>query len=227
MRRLLAASGLVVSGFVGAALLAGCGGGGTNAEPPATSAAPATTAGTALAPYDDCLSQHGVDPSSLPTGGFGNGIPNGSAPTGDFANGSRPNASRTGTRPPTDSLPGGAAAANGSRIPRGTLDATQQAARDACQSLLPQGTGGAGARGGVNADALRLYLSCLSDNGVPVSTQPPAADPPSSLGAGGFGGPGGLGGLGGIDRSSPAFAAANAKCQVLLPTDAQVPTTSR
>jgi hypothetical protein len=116
-------------------------------------------------------------------------------------------------------LPNGAANAEGSRIPRGTLDATQQAARDACQSLLPQGTGGAGARTGVNADALRLYLSCLSDNGVPVSTQPPAADPPSTGG--------GFGGLGGIDRNSPAFAAADAKCRVLLPADAQVPTTSR
>ena len=220
MRRLLAASGLVVSCFLGAGLLAGCGGGAPNAEAPATSAPP-TSAATDRAAYDDCLSQHGVDPSSLPTGGFGNGIPNGSAPTGDFANGSRPSGSRTGTRPPTDSLPGGAANADGSRIPRGTLDATQQAARDACQSLLPQGTGGAGARTGVNADALRLYLSCLSDNGVPVSTQPPAADPPSTGGAGGFGG------LGGVDRNSPAFAAADAKCRVLLPADAQVPTTSR
>jgi hypothetical protein len=105
---------------------------------------------------------------------------------------------------------GGAANAEGSRGPRGTIDATQQAARDACQSLLPSGAGaGGGTRSDADIQAFRLYQSCLADNGVPVVTQPPS----SSLGNGV---PGGL--LGGVDRSSPAFAAADAKCHVLLPT---------
>ena len=221
MRSLLAASGLL-----SAALLAACGGGASNAgagAAPTASASPPTSADTALAAYDDCLSQHGVDPSSLPTGGFGGGGANGTRPAG----GSQPSVSRTGSRPANlGTVPGGATNADGSRIPRGTLDPTQQAARDACQSLLPQGrAGGAGA--GVDAQAFRLYQSCLADNGVPVSTQPP-----SSVGGGG----GGQGGLGGIDRNSPAFAAADAKCRVLLPAGTQglggagagaTPTTSR
>ena len=205
MRRLLAASGLLA-----AALLAACGGA-TNeaADVPTTSApAPAST-DAARASYDECLTQHGVDPSALSAGGFGGGAANGSRPTG----GSQPGVSRTGTRPADlGSVPGGAANAEGSRGPRVTLDATQQAARDACQSLLPSGTG-AGARSDANVQAFRLYQSCLADNDVPIVT--PA---PSSLGSGGPGA-----GLGGVDRNSPAFAAADAKCRVLLSADAQGP----
>jgi hypothetical protein len=205
MRRLLAASGLLA-----AAVLAACGGA-TNeaADLPTTSApAPAST-DAARASYDECLTQHGVDPSALPAGGFGVGTPNASRPTG----GSQPGVSRSGTRPADlGSVPGGAANAEGSRGPRVTLDATQQAARDACQSLLPSGTGtGAGARSDANVEAFRLYQSCLADNGVPIVTQAP-----SSVGSGGPGA-----GLGGVDRNSPAFAAADAKCRVLLPANAQ------
>jgi hypothetical protein len=119
--------------------------------------------------------------------------------------------SRSGTRPADlGSVPGGAANAEGSRGPRVTLDATQQAARDACQNLLPSGTG-AGERSDANAQAFRLYQSCLADNGVPIVTQAPSST--------GGGGPGA--GLGGVDRNSPAFAAADAKCRVLLPANAQ------
>ena len=226
MRRLLAASGLLI----GALLLAACGGGGSSAgaaQTPAATSTPPTSADTALAAYDDCLTQHGVDPSTVGAGGgfAGGGGPNGSRPTG----GSQPNGSRTGSRPANaGSIPGGVANAEGSRIPRGTLDPAQQAARDACQSLLPQGGGAANA--GVDTQALRLYQSCLADNGVPVSTAPPSS--------GGNGGPGGgFGGLAGIDRTSPAFVAADAKCRVLLPANLQgfggggatstTPTTSR
>jgi hypothetical protein len=183
MRRFLAASGLTVAAFVAVVSIAGCGGT-PNAAPGAstTSVAPSTSVDSTAAAYRDCLTQHGVDPSSLPTGGFGSGAAN----------------------------------AEGSRGPRGTIDATRQAARDACQSLLPSGTGaGGGARSDADIQALRLYQSCLADNGVPVATQAPP-----SLGNGG---PGGF--LGGVDRNSPAFAAADAKCRVLLPAGA--PTTSR
>ena len=215
---------MVASGLLAGALLAACGGA-TNeaADLPTTSAAPPASTDAAAAPYNECLTQHGVDPSTLPAGGFGVGAPNASRPTG----GSQPGVSRSGTRPADlGAVPGGAANAEGSRGPRVTLDATQQAARDACQSLLPAGTG-AGVRNDANVQAFRLYQSCLADNGVPIVTQAP-----SSLGDRGPGA-----GIGGVDRNSPAFAAADAKCRVLLPADAQgtggagapsdTPTTSR
>jgi hypothetical protein len=201
---------MAASGLLAAALLTACGGA-TNgaADLTPTSAAPPASTSAAAAAYNECLTQHGVDPSTLPAGGFGGGSANASRPTG----GSQPGVSRSGTRPAgLGSVPGGAANAEGSRGPRVTLDATQQAARDACLSLLPSGTG-AGARNDANVQAFRLYQSCLADNGVPIVTQAP-----STLGSGDPGG-----GFGGVDRNSPAFAAADAKCRVLLPAGAQGP----
>jgi hypothetical protein len=84
------------------------------------------------------------------------------------------------------------------------VDPATQAALQACASLRPQGGNGFGGNGtgnpAGNSQALQAYFSCLKDNGVDVpDTTATNGTPPS------------------IDRSSPAFAAANAKCQVLLP----------
>lgn len=106
-----------------------------------------------------------------------------------------------------------------------------QAANEACASLRPvngNGAGGNGANGGANNTAIQAYLSCLKDNGVTVpdptangATRGTAQGAPNSDSGNGprGNGPGG-GFLGGIDRTSPAFEAANAKCQVLLPQGA-------
>ena len=75
-------------------------------------------------------------------------------------------------------------------------DPANKAAVDACKSLLP--TGGFG-NGGNRGQALQAYYSCLSDNGVTVPTTVAGGPPPS------------------IDRTTPAFTTANAKCQALLP----------
>jgi hypothetical protein len=80
-------------------------------------------------------------------------------------------------------------------------DPANKAAVDACASLLPPGgfTGGGGGGNAGGSQALQAYDSCLSDNGVTVPTTVAGGPPPS------------------IDRTSPAFAAANEKCQALLP----------
>lgn len=79
------------------------------------------------------------------------------------------------------------------------------AAQSACAALRPApGTGanggfGASGASGAGAPQFSAYLSCLSDNGVAAATTA------------------GRRALSAIDRSTPAFAAANAKCKVLLP----------
>jgi hypothetical protein len=87
--------------------------------------------------------------------------------------------------------------------PNGSIDPATQAALQACASLRPQGGNGNGFGGGnraANSQAFQAYYSCLKDNGVDVPDTTATNGPPPS-----------------IDRTSPAFAAANAKCQVLLP----------
>jgi hypothetical protein len=83
--------------------------------------------------------------------------------------------------------------------PNGSADPATQAALEACASLRPQGGNGFGDRP-ANSQAFQAYYSCLKDNGVDVPDTTATSGPPPSF-----------------DRSSPAFAAANAKCQVLLP----------
>jgi hypothetical protein len=217
--------------------LAACGGGGSNKAADTTSTTIDAQAANltpdqqaALQKYDDCLRQNGVDDAtinSLGTGGFRGGFgPNGSGP-----NGSAPADSFNGTRGTGSRASGGSRPTNGSVGNRGTVDPVLQQARTACQSLLPQGIGGNRNPQQV-ATAIAPYLSCLSDNGVIVPTTttlaPGATEPAGSRG--GFGG----GGLAGLDRNQPAFAAADAKCSVLLPAGfgnnapaSSSPTTSR
>lgn len=82
-------------------------------------------------------------------------------------------------------------------------DPANKTAVDACASLVPAGGFGQGGQGRApnpaRAAARQAYYSCLSDNGVTVPTTV-AGGPPVS-----------------IDQTAPAFAAANAKCQALLP----------
>jgi hypothetical protein len=99
-----------------------------------------------------------------------------------------------GASTPPDSTPRGSFP-NG---PNGTQDPATQASFAACASLRPSAGNGFGNRG-ANSQALQAYFSCLRDNGVAVPDATATGPPPS------------------IDRASPAFAAANAKCQVLLP----------
>jgi hypothetical protein len=75
-------------------------------------------------------------------------------------------------------------------------DPANQAAVTACASLRPAGFGQANP---ARTQAMQAYYSCLGDNGVTVPTTVAGGAPPS------------------IDRTTPAFTAANAKCQALLP----------
>ena len=103
--------------------------------------------------------------------------------------------------------PGGPPDTGAARTPRslpaGVDQATFDKAQAACGSKLPAGGfGGQGPGQGLGGAAFQAYLSCLRDNGVAVpAVQPGVSTPPSS-----------------IDRNDPAFAAADAKCRVLLPS---------
>jgi hypothetical protein len=69
----------------------------------------------------------------------------------------------------------------------------------ACKSLLPAGGFPTGGGNRPRGQALQAYYSCLKDNGVAVPTTVAGGPPPS------------------IDRTTPAFTAANQKCQALIP----------
>ena len=199
-------------------LLGACGSGKpaatATAAPTTAAAADSTTAadnGAANTAYRDCLSQHGVTLPNFRGGGRGG---NGGTPT-DTAAGtpttdgstpadSTPPNSTPADSPPRGSFPGG---------PNGSVDPATQAALQACASLRPQDGNGVGNGGrAANSQALQAYFSCLKDNGVDVPDTTATNGPPPS-----------------IDPSSPAFAAANAKCQVLLPQrgDGSTTTTSQ
>jgi hypothetical protein len=94
--------------------------------------------------------------------------------------------------------------------PNGSVDPATQAALQACASLRPQGGNGNGfGNRAADSQAFQAYYSCLKDNGVDVPDTTATSGPPPS-----------------IDRSSPAFAAANAKCEVLLPQRGSTTTTT-
>jgi hypothetical protein len=119
-------------------------------------------------------------------------------------------------------------------------DPANAAAVSACASLQPQfgggGNGGGFGGGGFGRNpatraAFQAYLACLADNGVTVSTTvAPSSTVPSSTvpsstvpsnttpsdSSPPAGPPGGRG-QPAFDRNDPNFAAANAKCSVLLP----------
>jgi hypothetical protein len=106
-----------------------------------------------------------------------------------------------------------------------TNDPTVQAAMQACASLRPQlnGQGGGGQAGGGQAgQQFQAYLSCLEDNGVAAPSTTVSGSPiptTAPVGTDGQAGPqqGGFQGVLAEVRNDPNFAAANAKCGVLLP----------
>jgi hypothetical protein len=186
-----AASSPAATGAASAAGGAAGGAGAAAAAGPTTTTAAGGPNRAGLQAYRTCLSQHGV---TLPT-----------RPARPATGASTP---ADGTVPanPTGNAGGGFGGGFGGGGFGGGLqavlaDPANKAAVDACKSLAPTGgfgTGGFGT-GGRRGQALQAYFSCLSDNGVAVPTTVAGGPPPS------------------IDRTTPAFTAANQKCQVLLP----------
>lgn len=179
------ARSLVVVGFALAVAATACGGSG-KASPTPVAAADGTT--TTLEPgsaYTACLRQHGVNvpdraPRTDTTQGAGGSTPPSSRPPGSRPPGSRPSTT----------------------LPPGVDAAAFQAARDACQSLMP----GPGANGpGAQSGAFQAYASCLKDHGITL--------------------PDG-GGFNGVNRDDPAFKAADTICAPLRPTPSSTSSTS-
>jgi hypothetical protein len=182
----------------GAVLLAGCGDAASG-----TSASGATT--TTQDAFRSCLARHGVD---LPDFGRRGQPPGGGAPPGSSIS------------------EGGGAGQGGAgqfarRLPKGVDQQDLQQAMDACRSLRPAGGFGGGRGGGFDSQAFAAYRSCMQDHGVTLPT-------------GGFG-RGARGGAAGgsttsvptsvpsspptsIDRTSPAYQAADQACAALRPT---------
>jgi hypothetical protein len=112
------------------------------------------------------------------------------------------------TQPPNATTPtnngngggvGGGGFGGGGGLQAVIADPANAAAVAACKSLQPVAGVGNGGNVGNRGQASQAYFSCLSDNGVTVPTTVAGGPPPS------------------IDRTTPAFTAANAKCQALLP----------
>jgi hypothetical protein len=159
----------------------------TPAVSPAVSAAPSSGAaraggagGTAaFAAYTACLAQHGVTVPSFsrgarPSGSF-------SRPPGGFSR--APGASRG---------PGG----GGFGGLFGSPNPSTSAARAACASLLPAGAVGGGRT--ISATTFAAFKSCMSDNGVTITTTNPQQA------------------MQGLNRSDPKTAAALKICQPIL-----------
>ena len=141
------------------------------------------------------MADHGV---TLPDRGAGGG--QGGPP---FPQGGPPNSSAggaAGSTPPSSAPGGGGGRGFLRQAPPGVDQATFDAARTACQGKLPQG--GFGGGDPAVRSARQAYRRCLADNGaqVPTTAANTPGPPPS------------------INRDDPAFAAADAKCRLLLPT---------
>jgi hypothetical protein len=132
--------------------LAGCGGGGTATSTPSasTSAGTSATQSAGLSAFQTCLKQHGVK----------------LRPGASFS--PRPLASRTGF--PT-AFPTGTgfptAFPTGGFLGRGT--GASAAALKACQKYAPKGFR-FGSGGGISASAIAAFKSCMSQNGVKVTS---------------------------------------------------------
>lgn len=182
-----------------------------------SSASTTAGAGDGLKAYADCLSQHGVKVPADFGQRRGNGATPGSTPASTAAGDNA--ATSSSSRTPDAGSPG----QGGGGLGALRNDPNFASAQQACQSLRPTGRNGAGFGNGANAQAFQAYQSCMKDNGItlpsrgfggpnassstssasgadPTSTTSPPASPPST-----------------VDRTSPAFQAANQKCQALLP----------
>jgi hypothetical protein len=157
---------------------------------PSSSAAGARAGNTAaFAAYTACLAQHGVTVPSFsrgarPSGSFSRPAGTFSRPPGGFSR--APGASRG----PGGGGFGGAGGFLGSPNP------STSAARAACASLLPAGAVGGGRT--ISATTFAAFKSCMSDNGVTITT----TDPQQAMQ--------------GLDRTDPKIAAALKVCQPIL-----------
>ena len=121
-------------------------------------------------------------------------------------------------------------------LPAGVTQAQLRAARQACRSLLPAGSGfGGGNR--VTSPAAAAYRNCLQLHGVTLPTpgsrttsttavgSSTTAPPPSTSTGNGGAGNGGRG-FGGLDTSNPTVQAALAACASLRPAPGGTTTSS-
>jgi hypothetical protein len=164
--------------------LAGCGGGGTASSSPNASSG---TQSAGLSAFQTCLKQHGV--KITPRASF--------SPGASFS----PRAFPSGTAFPT-AFPSGAR----SGFLGGGAGGANSAAFKACQKYAPAGFrfGGGGT---ISASAIAAFKSCMSQNGVTVTSTSFAA-------------------LARLTRSSKKAATAYATCRVLLAQGFSRPTPS-
>jgi hypothetical protein len=153
--------------------LVGCGGGGTASSSPSASSASATQS-AGLSAFQTCLKQHGVKITPRARGSF--------SPGASFSPRAFPSGSAFPTAFPSGSFGRGGTGAN-------------SAALKACQKYAPAGfrTGG----GVISASAIAAFKSCMSQNGVKVTSTTFAS-------------------LAKLTRSSKKAAAAFNTCRVLL-----------
>jgi hypothetical protein len=153
--------------------LAGCGGGGTTTTSAGASTSPAQSAG--LSAFQTCLKQHGV--KIRPRASF--------SPRAFPSGGAFPTAFPSGTGFPT-------AFPSGGFLGRGT--GANAAALKACQKYAPKGFRAGGV---ISASAIAAFKSCMSQNGVKVTSTSFAS-------------------LARLTRSSAKAAKAYSICRVLL-----------
>lgn len=169
-RGITAAAGVGSLAVAALLLVAGCSGGGaknaaaegvSSSEAIATSSAASSNNRADTQAYTSCLSQHGV---TLPTFS-GRAFPSGSGsrrPRGSFV---RPTGSFS--RPP-----GGF---GGGFLGSASADPSTRAALQACASLRPQvGLGRNGGPNAISAATFAAFTSCMSDNGVTITSTDPS-----------------------------------------------------
>ena len=158
--------------------LVGCGGGGTASSSPSTSSSASGTQTAGLSAFQTCLKAHGVKITPRARGSF--------SPGASFS----PRAFPSGSGFPTAFPSGGFIGGFG-----GGAGGANSAAFKACQKYAPKGfrTGG----GVISASAIAAFKSCMSQNGVKVTSTNFAS-------------------LARLSRSSKKAAAAFNTCRVLL-----------
>ena len=155
--------------------LAGCGGGTAASSAASTASASSPTQSAGLSAFQTCLKQHGVKIT----------------PRASFSPGASPRAFPSGTAFPT-AFPSGFR----SGFP-GRFTGANSAAFRACQKYAPAGFRLGGGGGVISASAIAAFKSCMSQNGVKVTSTTFAS-------------------LAQLTRSSKKAAAAFSICRVLL-----------
>ena len=168
--------------IVACVALVGCGGGGTASSSSSASSSAGATQSAGLSAFQTCLKAHGV--KIRPRASF--------SPGASFSPRAFPSGSGFPTAFPSGGFLGGAGGAN-------------SAAFKACQKYAPKGFRLGG--GTINASAIAAFKSCMSQNGVTVTSTSFAS-------------------LAKLARSSKKAAAAFNTCRVLLAQGFSRPTPS-